>query len=633
MAGEWTERYETCILWKETGQRLRPRREADNRSYMMHLENRFLLLNYNLEAGRDSSSDVPEGIHTGWEFPTCQLRGHFLGHWLSAAAMHYRETGDMELKAKADAIVSELAECQKENGGQWVGPFPEKYLYWIAEGKPVWAPHYTLHKIFMGLLDMYEYAGNETALQIAERFADWFYEWSGKYSREQFDDILDFETGGMLEIWVQLYELTGNARYRTLMDRYYRGRLFDALLRGEDVLTNMHANTTIPEIIGCARAYDATGEEKWRDIAENYWRLAVTERGAYATGGQTCGEIWSPMKKLSARLGQKGQEHCTVYNMMRLAGFLFRWSGDPSFLDYQEKLLYNGIMAQGYWHSSLSHGFTSPYPKEGLLTYFLPMQAGGRKGWSSKTGDFFCCHGTLVQANAAFNRGLYHQSGNTLYVSQYFDSEVHFTVEGRPVTLLQKADPLTGSAHLSSDSSARQSVLEDTRKYPSNPDSLAPCLRIDVADETEFTLMLRIPAWVQKEPRMLVNQEEPLCISRASCFVPLSRTWKKGDVIRILLPRAVTSCPLPDQNDMAAFLYGPVVLAGLCDEERTLRVPDPSHPEQILVHDNEREWGSWKSTFRATGQERGIRFIPLHEVGYEPYSIYFPVRKERPGEL
>ncbi|HJD30750.1 MAG TPA: glycoside hydrolase family 127 protein [Candidatus Eisenbergiella stercorigallinarum] len=608
-------------------------READNRSYMMHLENRFLLLNYNLEAGRDSSSDVPEGIHTGWEFPTCQLRGHFLGHWLSAAAMHYRETGDMELKAKADAIVSELAECQKENGGQWVGPFPEKYLYWIAEGKPVWAPHYTLHKIFMGLLDMYEYAGNETALQIAERFADWFYEWSGKYSREQFDDILDFETGGMLEIWVQLYELTGNARYRTLMDRYYRGRLFDALLRGEDVLTNMHANTTIPEIIGCARAYDATGEEKWRDIAENYWRLAVTERGAYATGGQTCGEIWSPMKKLSARLGQKGQEHCTVYNMMRLAGFLFRWSGDPSFLDYQEKLLYNGIMAQGYWHSSLSHGFTSPYPKEGLLTYFLPMQAGGRKGWSSKTGDFFCCHGTLVQANAAFNRGLYHQSGNTLYVSQYFDSEVHFTVEGRPVTLLQKADPLTGSAHLSSDSSARQSVLEDTRKYPSNPDCLAPCLRIDVPEETEFTLMLRIPAWVQKEARIIVNQEEPLCISRASCFVPLSRTWKKGDVIRILLPRAVTSCPLPDQNDMAAFLYGPVVLAGLCDEERTLRVPDPSRPEQILVHDNEREWGSWKSTFRATGQERGIRFIPLHEVGYEPYSIYFPVRKERPGEL
>lgn len=603
-------------------------REEDNLNYMMHLENRFLLLNFNLEAGRDTFSDMPEGIHKGWEFPTCQLRGHFLGHWLSAAAMHYQETGDEQIRAKADAIVAELAECQKENGGRWVGPIPEKYLYRIAAGKQVWAPHYTIHKVFMGLLDMYSLAGSELALQIAERFADWFYEWSGKYSREEFDDILDFETGGMLEIWAQLYGITGNPRYRELMERYYRGRLFDALLRGEDVLTNMHANTTIPEIIGCALSYEVTGEEKWRRIVENYWRLAVTERGCYATGGQTCGEIWSPMKKLSARLGQKGQEHCTVYNMMRLAGFLFRQTGDPAYLDYQEKLLYNGIMAQGYWHSSLSHGFTSPYPSEGLLTYFLPMQAGGRKGWSSKTGDFFCCHGTLVQANAALNRGIYHQHQNTLYICQYLDSQMWTEVNGVPVSLLQKTDPLTGSRHLSSDSSARQSVLEDTRKYPSNPDCLVPCLRIDVPQEVEMTLMIRIPAWMRGTARILVNQQEVYSGGEGARFVPISRTWKAGDVIRIELPRAVTACPLPDRGDMTAFLYGPVVLAGLCEEERMLHVPDASHPEQILIHDNEREWGSWKSTFRTQGQERGIRFIPLYEVGYEPYSIYFPIRQD-----
>lgn len=65
----------------------------------------------------------------------------------------------------------------------------------------------------------------------------------------------------MLEIWVQLYAITGKDKYAALMERYYRGRLFDPLLKGEDVLTNMHANTTIPEIIGCARAYDVTGDE------------------------------------------------------------------------------------------------------------------------------------------------------------------------------------------------------------------------------------------------------------------------------------------------------------------------------------------------------------------------------------
>ena len=41
----------------------------------------------------------------------------------------------------------------------------EKYLFRIAEGKRVWAPHYTLHKVFMGLVDMYLYAGNEKALR------------------------------------------------------------------------------------------------------------------------------------------------------------------------------------------------------------------------------------------------------------------------------------------------------------------------------------------------------------------------------------------------------------------------------------------------------------------------------------
>ena len=605
------------------------RRERANREYMYHLENRFLLLNFNIEAGRDTSADVIEGMHGGWEFPTCQLRGHFLGHWLSAAAIHYHATGDKEMKATADAIVEELEACQKENGGKWVGPVPEKYLNWIAKGKQVWAPHYTIHKVFMGLLDMYEYGGNQKALQIAENFAQWFYEWSTGFSRREFDDILDFETGGMLEIWVQLYDVTGKSMYRELMERYYRGRLFDPLLRGEDVLTNMHANTTIPEVIGCARAYDATGEEKWRKIVENYWELAVTKRGAYVTGGQTCGEIWTPMKKLSARLGQKGQEHCTVYNMMRLAGFLFRWSGDPVYLDYQERNLYNGIMAQAYWEGSFSHGFTSPYPTKGLLSYFLPMQAGSRKGWSSKTGDFFCCHGTLVQANAAFNRGIYHQNGRTIYVSQYFDSKAQFMVGDVPVTLLQKADPLTGSSHLSSDSSAKQSVLEDTRKWPDNPDCLVPCLQIQVPGKTDMTLMVRIPWWMAGKAQISVNGKEVYCSDQSSIFVPLERTWEDGDVVRIVLPRTVKAEPLPDREDTVAFLYGPVVLAGICEEERMLHVPDVRHPETVLTHDNEREWGSWKSTFRTLGQERGIRFVPLYEVGYDRYSVYFPIKEER----
>jgi DUF1680 family protein len=143
--------------------------------------------------------------------------------------------------------------------------------------------------------------------------------WTSQFSREEMDEILDVETGGMLEAWAGLYGLTGCEEHLELMQRYDRPRLFERLLAGEDPLTNRHANTTIPEAHGAARAYEVTGDDRWREIAEAYWRCAVTERGYFCTGGQTTGEIWTPPFEFSARLGDKNQEHCTVYNMMRLA--------------------------------------------------------------------------------------------------------------------------------------------------------------------------------------------------------------------------------------------------------------------------------------------------------------------------
>ena len=56
-----------------------------NRAYLMSLSSANLLQNYYLEAGLQSFRQKPEDIHWGWEAPTCQLRGHFLGHWLSGA--------------------------------------------------------------------------------------------------------------------------------------------------------------------------------------------------------------------------------------------------------------------------------------------------------------------------------------------------------------------------------------------------------------------------------------------------------------------------------------------------------------------------------------------------------------------
>ena len=598
-------------------------REQSNRDYLMSLSNDDLLFTYNVEAGRYNGRGIRTERLGGWESSTCQIRGHFLGHWLSAAAIRYHAYGDMEIKAKADAIIEELAICQQENGGQWVAAIPEKYLYWISRGKNIWAPQYNIHKLFMGLIDMVLFAGNEQALTVAENLADWFYNWSGEFSREKFDDILDMETGGMLEIWCELFAITGKEKYRTLAERYYRGRLFEPLLEGKDVLTNMHANTTIPEVLGCARAYEVFGDEKWLDIVKAYWKCAVTDRGYYVTGGQTQGEVWTPKMRLKERLGDKNQEHCTVYNMMRLAEFLFCHTGDPDYLQYMEYNLYNGIMAQTYWKKEPLDG----EPQKGLLTYFLPMKAGSRKDWAGERDSFFCCHGTMVQANAALNRGIYYQDGAVIYVGQYFNSKAEFELNGQKIVLIQKEDYMNGMVQTSSVNDGFQSITDIAAAFSSKPDYRKYVLTVKTEAKQEFTVRLRIPQWITAEAKVYVNEELCGTQSDSGSFFEVTRCWKDGDRITVILPIGLQFVVLPDDDEMGAFRYGPEVLAGICEKERVLKVKD-TDPVNELALDHGRQWGDFVLRYRTEHQDPGIDFMRLNEVGYEPYQIYFKVVKE-----
>lgn len=590
------------------------RREQENKKYLMSLENLYLLRSYRHEAGRFSDREHDVNALNGWEDLSCQLRGHFLGHWLSAAAFHYQETEDVELKAKAEAILMELEECQKDNGGEWACSIPEKYLYWIGQGRNIWAPQYTIHKLFMGLVDVYRIMKVERALAIADKLADWFYRWSGSYSDEEFDDILDVETGGMLEIWADLLEITGDEKYKTLLTRYYRGRLFDPLLEGKDVLTNMHANTTIPEIMGCARAYEVTGEEKWLEIIKSYWKCAVTDRGYFVTGGQTQGEIWTPKMKMKARLGDKNQEHCTVYNMIRLAEFLFRQTGDPAYMHYIEYNVQNGIFAQTYG------------PNGGLLTYFLPMKAGSKKDWAGRRDTFFCCHGTMVQANASWNRRLYYQDADKLYVASYANSDVEFEVNGQNVKLVQRQDMLNGSMMTCSENNTKQTVNDIAAAYANRPDFRKYDFVVNTDSDVAFTLLLRIPDWIKADACVYVNDELVEKTSVTDRFVSIDRTWKNGDKVVLTLPIGLDFVTLPDDESMGAFRYGPDVLAGVTDQERILYL-ESDKPEDELSADTERQWGDFRTFYRTENQDPGISFMKLNDIYEEPYQLYFKIKK------
>ncbi|UYO97027.1 glycoside hydrolase family 127 protein [Microbacterium sp. M28] len=586
------------------------RRRRLNREYLVSLSERNLVQNHLIEAGigdqawhlhPSGSSIADRGLdrHWGWETPGSLLRGHFLGHWMSAAARETATTGDVVLRAKLDGVLELLARCQEENGGEWVFATPVSFLRRLAEGRDVWAPQYAIHKTFMGLVDVYRDLGDERALQIAHRAACAIAEWARGFERERFQQILEMETGGMLEVWADLLEATGDDLYRELLDRYWHASLFDALLAGEDALTNMHANTTIPEVLGAARAFEVTGEERWKRVVEQYWDWAVTRRGTFCTGGQTSGEIWTPPFSFAARRGAKTQEHCSVYNMIRLADVLYRWGGDPVHLDYIETNLHNGLLAQ-------------QHPETGMVAYFLPLEGGARKHWGTPTEDFWCCHGSLVQAHTRVAPLAIYADDDALTVAQYLPVRAETIAAGQPVAV---------EVRLRDDASY---VGPDANGGPGGELHRPKALRVRVSvtsvEDASARVRLRIPEWTSGEPLVTTT----VSWRRDGRFLEIVHDGGESTV-ELEFPFALRAVPIPDEPDTVAFVEGPIVLAGLIDREVSLE-GDPTDPSTLLVADDERQWAQWLVRYRSRGRDAGIRFIPLNEVTDQRYSVYFPIR-------
>lgn len=97
----------------------------------------------------------------GWEAPDCELRGHYVGHYLSACALVSASTGDTTIRDKANVLVGMLAACQQKDG--YLGAYPATFYDRLRAHEKVWAPFYTYHKIAAGLLDMYEQCNNKQA--------------------------------------------------------------------------------------------------------------------------------------------------------------------------------------------------------------------------------------------------------------------------------------------------------------------------------------------------------------------------------------------------------------------------------------------------------------------------------------
>lgn len=504
-------------------------------AYLLSLEEGRLLAGFYENAG----IKTPFVRYGGWE--SMLIGGHTLGHYLSALAQAEQnaglEDGDRAaLARKRRRIIAGLAECQRHSRGEpgflWGAPAAlpgdaEAQFDNVERGRTeilhqAWVPWYTMHKLLAGLIDAARLTGDEQALKVAMALGDWTVRRVGRWSDDVRRAVLAVEYGGMNDCLYDLFALTGRQDYAAAAHIFDEEPLFDRILSGDaDVLNGLHANTTIPKILGalkrylvsgCGSAHAASDETRYLRVAETFFGM-VLRHHTYVTGGNSEWEHFGRDDVLDAERTNCNCETCNVYNMLKLARLLFCVTGKAVYADYYDNAFTNTILS-------------SQDPETGMTTYFQPMASGYFKVFSAPYSKFWCCTGSGMESFTKLAEGMAYTDGADLYLERFSACRIAF-----------------GDALLSV---ACDFPLDDT-------------LTVAVLRAPRpFTLRLRIPDWAAAAPQTDAGSVgTKVCTEGGHLLLPLA----EGASYRIRIPVAVTASGLPDDDRVAAFCYGGAVLS------------------------------------------------------------------------
>lgn len=495
-----------------------------NRSYLLAHDPDRLVAPFLREAGLEPKAR-PYG---NWD--SSGLDGHTAGHYLSAVATMIAsgaDTSQGELRSRLDYMLAELDRCQQASKDGYIGGVPGGRELWKAVGSGSveavnrkWVPWYNVHKVFAGLRDAYLFAGSEKARAILIRLGDWCDKLVAPIPDEQMQRMLGQEHGGMNEVLADIYEISGEVRFLSLARRFNHKAVLDPLIRHEDQLTGLHANTQIPKVIGLQRIAILTRDHEAGAGARFFWEN-VTRRRSVAFGGNSVSEHFNDPSDFRRMVeSREGPETCNTYNMLRLTEQLYTSAPNAAYVDFYERALFNHILA-------------SIHPTVPGYVYFTPLRPAHYRVYSQPEKGFWCCVGTGMENPGRYGEFIYAQAMDGLFVNLFIASRV--TVTNYGLTLQQET------------------------KFPDEPRTR---LILQVEKPTRFTLHIRHPGWVAtNEFSVRVNGVVVKTVSTPSSYLALTREWRNGDRVEIELPMRTTFERLPDGSDWGALLHGPIVLA------------------------------------------------------------------------
>ena len=388
-----------------------------------------LLASYRREAGLTPKA----ASYTNWD----GLDGHIGGHYMSAMAIIYAATRNVECKRRLDYMISELKACQDahattdpEWGIGYVGGVPKSKDVWSSLKKmdfsayrSAWVPWYNVHKMYAGLRDAWSYAGNEEAKGIFLKFCDWGISVTAALTDSLMQTMLDTEHGGMAEIFVDAYQMTDDAKYLTAARRFSHRMLLDAMASGTDNLDNKHANTQVPKAVGFQRIAELTHDERYLRAGRFFWET-VTQNRSLAFGGNSRREHFPSASACEDFVNDvEGPESCNSYNMLKLSEDLFRADPLARYVDFYERTLYNHILS-------------TQHPVHGGFVYFTPARPRHYRVYSAPNEAMWCCVGSGMENHGKYNQLIYTHRSDSLYLNLFVASELQWKEKG--ITIRQE---------------------------------------------------------------------------------------------------------------------------------------------------------------------------------------------------
>lgn len=459
---------------------------------------------------------------------------------------------DASLEAYLDGLIETIAAAQEKDGylypARTIDPLnPHRWA-----GKSRWELEkvdshelYNLGHLYEAAVAHYQATGKHTLLDIALKTAQ----------------LLDQTFGpGKQSIWpghqitemglAKLYRATGNDHYLDLAKFMLdvrgpdgapgAGRTYNQSHKKvvEQTEAVGHAVRATYMYSGMADVAALTGDVSYVNAIDRIWEDVVGTK-LYITGGigaTGSGEAFGRAFELPNMTAYN--ETCAAIGNDYWNYRLFLLHADAQYIDVMERTLYNGLI------SGVSlDGKSFFYPN--------PLESAGQHQRSPWFG-VACCPGNITRFIASVPGYAYAQQGDNLYVNLFVASGSEIELDnGRKVNLTQETRyPWDGAVRITV-----------------NPDRTA-----------RFKINVRVPGWARNEavPGNLYRFEQPindavtlklngkavtLRLNRG--YVGLSRTWRKGDVIELLMPMPVRRIVANDQvgadRGRVALQRGPIV--------------------------------------------------------------------------